>query len=479
MATTQYIGMRYVPLFADPLEWSSELAYEPFTIVTHDGNSYTSRQFVPKGIDISNNKFWALSGNYNAQWEKYRQETIQLQASVDSLKETLYYVTPEMYGAVCDGITDDSQAIQKAIDSHFPVVLMPNKSYGIRNPLNITSNVRITGSKNSVLMVYNSDCFVIGKNVAAESVRLSDFTITSDGSGKNALHLYDNKWQSIYRNLSISKFESAIKSEVFDGCIGVVFENIYAFKNTYALNDGIGGLQGGHIIGGRYEQNEFGLLTQSPHFYVSNAIIEGNKSANVKIQGGNNSFDISFVQCYFEGSTTPVDISNKDCYGVMSFTNCTMYANPSVGFFKLSDVGKTEKNFYIISPNNDIPKLIDGNTSYDTNFVFMDIKNQVSSIPLLEKGNITYTTKDSFYSAHIIAKTITGLNNPLDYVKTKELRVSNYDYTYNVTGCLNHPWDDHVEGQPGTLCYSKNDAKLYIRVAYADQESSWKEITHA
>lgn len=78
MATTQYTGARYVPLFADPIEWSSDLAYEPLTIVMHEGNSYTSRQFVPKGIDVDNNRFWAKTGNYNAQVEKYRQEVNQL-----------------------------------------------------------------------------------------------------------------------------------------------------------------------------------------------------------------------------------------------------------------------------------------------------------------------------------------------------------------------------------------------------------------
>lgn len=77
MATTQYIGSRYVPLLADPVEWSSAKAYEPLTIVTHEGNSYTSRQYVPVGIDIANETFWALTGNYNAQIELYRRETVQ------------------------------------------------------------------------------------------------------------------------------------------------------------------------------------------------------------------------------------------------------------------------------------------------------------------------------------------------------------------------------------------------------------------
>lgn len=71
---TQYVGARYVPLFANPIEWDSARAYEPLTIVVHQGNSYTSRQSVPTGIDISDDAFWAMTGNYNAQVEQYRSE---------------------------------------------------------------------------------------------------------------------------------------------------------------------------------------------------------------------------------------------------------------------------------------------------------------------------------------------------------------------------------------------------------------------
>lgn len=71
----QYIGARYTPLFANPAEWDNTKTYEPLTIVLHEGNSYTSRQYVPTGIDINNNDYWALTGNYNAQIESYRQIT--------------------------------------------------------------------------------------------------------------------------------------------------------------------------------------------------------------------------------------------------------------------------------------------------------------------------------------------------------------------------------------------------------------------
>lgn len=74
MATKQYIGSRYVPIFADPIEWDKAGTYEPLTIVIHQGNSYTSRQYVPSGIDITDDTYWALTGNYNAQVEQYRRE---------------------------------------------------------------------------------------------------------------------------------------------------------------------------------------------------------------------------------------------------------------------------------------------------------------------------------------------------------------------------------------------------------------------
>lgn len=80
---TQYVGARYVPLFADPIEWDNTRAYEPLTIVLYQGNSYTTRQYTPVGIEITNEAFWAETGNYNAQVEQYRQEVRDLADKVN------------------------------------------------------------------------------------------------------------------------------------------------------------------------------------------------------------------------------------------------------------------------------------------------------------------------------------------------------------------------------------------------------------
>lgn len=79
---SQYVGSRYVPIFADPIEWDNHRSYESLTIVTHDGESYTSKCNVGPGIDITNERYWAKTGAYNAQVAQYRAEVKDLSAQV-------------------------------------------------------------------------------------------------------------------------------------------------------------------------------------------------------------------------------------------------------------------------------------------------------------------------------------------------------------------------------------------------------------
>ena len=79
---SQYIGSRYVPIFADPIEWDIHRSYESLTIVTHDGESYTSKCNVGPGVDITNTRYWAKTGAYNAQVEQYKAEVKDLSSQV-------------------------------------------------------------------------------------------------------------------------------------------------------------------------------------------------------------------------------------------------------------------------------------------------------------------------------------------------------------------------------------------------------------
>lgn len=84
MATRQYVGARYVPKFAEPIGWVRENSYEALTIVTYLNNSYTSKKPVPPNTDITNEDYWVVTGNYNAQVEEYRKSVETLSTNLDS-----------------------------------------------------------------------------------------------------------------------------------------------------------------------------------------------------------------------------------------------------------------------------------------------------------------------------------------------------------------------------------------------------------
>lgn len=92
---TQYIGARYVPKFYENSdgteEWRAGVEYEPLTIVTYNGNSYTSKKPVPSNIGnpSDNTSYWVSTGNYNQQVEAYRQEVQEYKAAVDDITETV------------------------------------------------------------------------------------------------------------------------------------------------------------------------------------------------------------------------------------------------------------------------------------------------------------------------------------------------------------------------------------------------------
>lgn len=112
----QYVGARYVPVFADPLEWSDTIGYEPLTVVLHEGNSYTSRQSVPVGIDIGNAMYWAETGNYNAQIEAYRQEVLTYDGRITANANAIATETQARVSEVAEVMADIATETQARIN---------------------------------------------------------------------------------------------------------------------------------------------------------------------------------------------------------------------------------------------------------------------------------------------------------------------------------------------------------------------------
>lgn len=165
-----YVGHRYVPKIFG--EWNNENAYEGLSIVTYQGASYTSRQPVPIGVDIFDEDYWVVTGNYNAQIEYYRQDVVDVKNDMQSLEtevsdtyvdtrlntqgslnerieaELLYlnekYINVKDFGAIGDGVTDDTLPIQNALDMRVPVFI-PEGTFKISEPLQVYNDVYFNG----------------------------------------------------------------------------------------------------------------------------------------------------------------------------------------------------------------------------------------------------------------------------------------------------------------------------------------------
>lgn len=75
---------------------------------------------------------------------------------IEELKEAIVplqggIVSPEQFGAKGDGETDDSQAVQDAVDAGYAVYFASNKTYYLASAVNINHDCRLIGGENTVI----------------------------------------------------------------------------------------------------------------------------------------------------------------------------------------------------------------------------------------------------------------------------------------------------------------------------------------
>lgn len=133
--TRQYIGARYVPKFADPVEWNDQMAYEPMTIVTYMNSSYTSRKQVPAGTLPTNNEYWALTGNYNAAIGDIQSEVDRLSGEIDGFQASI------------DGFQASIDAVETKVDAGLKAA---NDAIAINTTAISTINTDLSGLESTV-----------------------------------------------------------------------------------------------------------------------------------------------------------------------------------------------------------------------------------------------------------------------------------------------------------------------------------------
>ena len=187
-----YVGHRYVPKLMG--EWDKSKTYESLSIVQYQGNSFTSRQNVPIGVEITNEEFWASTGNYNAQVENYRREVQAFDDRINENENNLIdfkndiesvYVNPSHYGLEPNGEIYD--VINESFN-HGNTIKLPYGSYKLSRKIEIPSG-KILDLNNSTIKFMNGEaCFDMSPN---STLKNGHVTISGDIYQENPIVLFD------------------------------------------------------------------------------------------------------------------------------------------------------------------------------------------------------------------------------------------------------------------------------------------------
>ncbi len=378
-----YVGSRYVPIFATPIEWSKSKSYEPLTIVTYQGASYTSKTYVPANIELTDTDFWVVTGNYNAQVEHYRKEVNDLRDVVDDVETS-----------VSDAITRVETAEQTVSNLNTEVLDIKNRvsdvetvssnntnSIGdinellLNTSLNEQSNILLVGKKGCKFSTINS-AITKAKTYATTSNRVLIFIMP--GTYNEEIDLSDNNGI----DLMGSGFQSTI----------VKFQSVYPKSPIYVMGDtSVSNLTFYEIVvGGVGDSYAVHIEAQSHGGTVGN---------------------ILFENCKFISQSTKSAIGVGAGTGNILFKNCVAvaYNNATIYLHNLPTALATGQTLEFV--NMELSTI--GNPCIVIEDV-ADINNSVVSKLLLTLKNITcvnggvrYKDKSGTYDYVLPSKNIT------------------------------------------------------------------------
>lgn len=311
MQYNKYIGARYVPLIDG--EWDITKAYEPLVIVINQGNSYTSKTYVPAGIDITNENYWVVTGNYNAQVEAYRQEVRDIKKKVDLVR----YVTD--FGAVGDGQHDDTVAIQQAV-SFGGYVVFPAGKYKITSAISVPNHTTIEGNM-STIVHGQSFGFLIGpymetptEDNVGKDIHIKNFIFDANGTFDGAIKGYNMRNSSLTGLwcLNSKPIDVSVAIGLVNGCDSINISNCYIDYSDYGI-----------VLG----TDSFGEAVNygTNRINISDCNIRTDYGSGISLNGITGQINIENINVTITGKTNTVGVGIKVFQGTAGKT--TRYVN--------------------------------------------------------------------------------------------------------------------------------------------------------
>ena len=202
------------------------------------------------------------------------------------------YLTPEHFAVTADGIADDSEALQQAINRiqekiRYGIVFIPEGRYRLSKTIYVWKGIRLIGYGKQ------RPVFVLGKNTPGYQ----------EGTGKYMIHFASERPEpgQPIRDATPGTFYSTISNinfEIRDGnpaAIGVrsfYAQHCYLAHVDFRIGSGRAGVEqvGNEIDDCRFYGGEFGIITTKPSpswpFLMIDSYFEGQRIAAIETEEG-------------------------------------------------------------------------------------------------------------------------------------------------------------------------------------------------
>lgn len=374
MSVREYVGARYVPIVVG--EWDKTHTYEPLMVVTYQGDSYTSRQYVPAGIEITDEKFWVRSANYNAQVEAYRQEVRNLlpydetptegstkAVTSDGIKKAIAAETTRATAAEQANATAIANEVTRAKSAEETnASAIANNDAIVAKLINSTLNCfdTLIGNGNTLqanLSTLQAGTYAYVNGYSVEGQGAAFYKIESTAPVSNNSHAYskDEPYGDYYTNGTLYA-NLIVQSSMFADCFGVIGDdpNIdngpmiqYAItymhgihgelrfgNHTYTMRTGVNAslIGGMSIVGiGSRSNPQYGsaISWQGTGFAFTFTHIAFSLISDISIYGNGANYGINMSDCVLSEANR-LHISNvvqalymSDKAGYMRFNGCS------------------------------------------------------------------------------------------------------------------------------------------------------------
>lgn len=316
------------------------------------------------------------------------------------------WTTPEMYGAIGDGVTDDSDAIQAAIDAAtaFSTVMFRTKTYCVSKPIKLNKKVNIDGQGAVLKATQSMDCVVCLTQQAA----VRPYTLDALTADANGLATYGFQIGGDIDTTQITFHECVARNALSHGFYLIPLAYIVNFVECLASSNGGDGINAvatqssDQINAVRIEKCSLvsntgnGVATQGVSISISECDFEfNNRGLSIGGNAGYTTLGVWINNCHMEGNTDAHIYIGETSWCVASIEHCYFNWHSDEGgsaYIKVAEP-ETESTHAVILT---VDKVFFGGES-DANHV--DGGGRLERTSLIRCGNVAKLVNMRF--AHI------------------------------------------------------------------------------